>query len=55
VSEAYLREEHKSTIISPKHTGEMRNAYKILIEKSEEKRPFKNLGVHGRIVLTCIL
>jgi hypothetical protein len=33
--------------------GEMRNAYKILVEKSEgEDRP---LGVDGKIILKCFL
>jgi hypothetical protein len=28
--------------------GEMRNARNILVGKTEEKRPFGRLGVHGR-------
>jgi hypothetical protein len=30
--------------------GEMRNAYKILVGKSEGKRPLANLAVDGRIL-----
>jgi hypothetical protein len=35
--------------------GEMRNAYKILIGKPEEKADSKDLGVEGRIILEWIL
>jgi hypothetical protein len=35
--------------------GEMRNAYKILVRKSEGKRPLADLGVDGRIILKSIL
>jgi hypothetical protein len=35
--------------------GEMRNVYKIFVEKPEEKRPLRRLGVDGRIILKCIL
>jgi hypothetical protein len=35
--------------------GKLRNAYKILVEKPEGKRPFKDLGVVGRIVSKRIL
>jgi hypothetical protein len=33
----------------------MRNVYKILVGKSEEKRPLGRLGVVGRIILKWIL
>jgi hypothetical protein len=29
----------------------VRNAYKILVGKPEEKRPLEDLGVDGRIIL----
>jgi hypothetical protein len=32
----------------------MRNAYKILLGKSEEKRLLE-VGIYGRIILKCIL
>jgi hypothetical protein len=28
--------------------GEMRNAYKVFVRKSEGKRPLEDLGVYGR-------
>jgi hypothetical protein len=31
--------------------GEKRNAYKILVAKSEENRPLGRLSVNGRIIL----
>jgi hypothetical protein len=37
------------------YMGEMRNAYKILVGKSEGKRPLGRLGVDGRSVLTLNL
>jgi hypothetical protein len=33
----------------------MRNAYKILIEKLQGKRPVGDLGVDGRLILQRIL
>jgi hypothetical protein len=33
----------------------MRNAYKILVGKSEGKRPLGNIGVDGRIILDWML
>jgi hypothetical protein len=35
--------------------GEMKNAYKILVGKTEGKSHSKNLGVDGRIILAWIL
>jgi hypothetical protein len=35
--------------------GEMRNAYKILVGKSEGKRMLGRLCIDGRIILDCIL
>jgi hypothetical protein len=32
-------------------TREMRNTHRILVGKPEEKRPLKDLGVDGRIIL----
>jgi hypothetical protein len=34
--------------------GEMRNAYKMLAGKPEEKRPLIRLGIDGRIILKWI-
>jgi hypothetical protein len=31
--------------------SEMRNAYKILVQELEEKRPFREQGVNGKILL----
>jgi hypothetical protein len=31
--------------------GEMRNAYKLLVEKFEERKHLGDLGVDGRIIL----
>jgi hypothetical protein len=31
--------------------GEMRNIYKILVEKPERKRPVHDIGINGRIIL----
>jgi hypothetical protein len=33
----------------------MRIAYKILVAKTEGRRPLRNLGVNARIILKCIL
>jgi hypothetical protein len=35
--------------------GEMRNAYNILVGKSEGKRPLGRLGIDGKIILEWIL
>jgi hypothetical protein len=35
--------------------GEMRNAYKVLVSKSEGKNHSKNVGLDGRIILERIL
>jgi hypothetical protein len=35
--------------------GEIRNAYTILVGKSEEKRSLGDLGVDWRVVFKCIL
>jgi hypothetical protein len=35
--------------------GEMRNACKILIRKSEKKKRYKGLILDGRIILTWVL
>jgi hypothetical protein len=35
--------------------GQMRNAYRILDGKPEEKRPFKRPRCHGKIILECTL
>jgi hypothetical protein len=35
--------------------GEMRNAYKVLVGKAEEKRPLGDPGIGRRIVLDWIL
>jgi hypothetical protein len=35
--------------------GEMRNAYKILVGKTERKRPLVRLGIDGRIILKWTL
>jgi hypothetical protein len=41
--------------MSAARMGEIRNAYKILVGKSEEKMPFeKHVGVDERRTLTCI-
>jgi hypothetical protein len=37
------------------HMGEMRNAYKILVSKLEEKSPLGKLGIGGKIMLEWIL
>jgi len=34
--------------------GEMRNAYKVLVRKSEGKTPLKRLGIDGRLLLEQI-
>jgi hypothetical protein len=34
--------------------GEMRNMYKILVRKPEEKNHLGYLGMVGRIILKCI-
>jgi hypothetical protein len=36
------------------YMGEMRNAYKILVRKSEGKKQCEDLGVDGRIILEWI-
>jgi predicted nucleic acid-binding protein len=33
------------------HTGQMKDAYKIVVDKPEEKRPFETLHVQRRIIL----
>jgi hypothetical protein len=33
----------------------MRNAYRILVERLERKRPLEDLGIDGRITLELIL
>jgi hypothetical protein len=33
---------------------EMRNAYNILVGKTDGKKPPEDLGVDGRIILECI-
>jgi hypothetical protein len=35
--------------------GEIRNAYRILVGKPEEKNPLEDLGVDGRITLRWII
>jgi hypothetical protein len=35
--------------------GKMDNAYNILVEKPEGRRHLEGFGVHGRIILHCIL
>jgi hypothetical protein len=33
------------------HMGEMRNGYKILVGKSEGKKPLRGLRISGKIIL----
>jgi hypothetical protein len=35
--------------------GERRGAYRVLVGKSESKRPLENTGLDGRIILRWIL
>jgi len=35
-------------------TGEIRNAYKVLVARREEKRHLKDLGVYQRITFKCL-
>jgi hypothetical protein len=35
--------------------GEMRNAYKILVERPERRRPSEDLGVDRRIIFKLLL
>jgi hypothetical protein len=35
--------------------GNMKNAYKILIGKPEQKRPAEDLGIEGKVTLQLIL
>jgi hypothetical protein len=35
--------------------GQVRNAYKILVEKSEEKNHLEDLGIDERIILRWIM
>jgi hypothetical protein len=34
--------------------GDMRNAHNVLVVKPERKRPFKVLGIDGRVILEWI-